>query len=98
MTMQCRVTLIGASGYTGVELTRLLVAHPAVELVAASSDRWVGETLEQRVGVTSRLRYVALDTALAATSDVVMLATPAEASHELVPKLAGRRVIDLSGA
>jgi len=95
--MQSRVSLIGASGYAGVELTKLLVAHPGVELVAASSDRWVGDVLAARVGVASELRYVAVDEALAATADVVLLATPAEVSHELVPKLRGK-VIDLSGA
>lgn len=100
--MRPRIALIGASGYTGIELTRLLVAHPHVDLAVASSDRWVGEAVEARVGAPSLLRYVSLDDALAqATScEVVMLATPAEASHELVPKLlaAGPRVIDLSGA
>ena len=96
--MQSRVTVIGASGYTGVELTKLLAGHPNVELVAASSDRWVGDAVEARTGARSALRYVALDHALAQDCDVVMLATPAEASHELVPKLTGKRVIDLSGA
>lgn len=100
--MQRRIAVIGASGYTGVELTRLLVGHPNVELAVASSDRWVGEAIESRVGAPCALRYVSLEdaTAQAASCDVVMLATPAEASLALVPKLlaAGPRVIDLSGA
>jgi len=99
--MHPRIAVIGASGYSGVELTKLLVGHPHVELVVASSDRWVGESLAARAGVRSQLRYLALDQAVAqaAQCDVVMLATPAEASHDLVPQLAGRtRVIDLSGA
>src|SRR5688572_9383975 len=100
--MQRRVAVIGASGYTGVELTRLLVAHPNVELAVASSDRWVGEAIESKVGSPSALRYVTNEDAVAhaASCDVVLLATPAEASHALVPKLlaAGSRVIDLSGA
>jgi N-acetyl-gamma-glutamyl-phosphate reductase len=100
--MQRRVALIGASGYTGIELTRLLVGHPNIELALASSDRWVGESIEGKVGAPSALRYVALDDAIAHASscEVVLLATPAEASHALAPKLlaAGPRVIDLSGA
>jgi N-acetyl-gamma-glutamyl-phosphate reductase len=100
--MQRRVALIGASGYTGVELTRLLASHPNVELAVASSDRWVGESIEGKVGAPSALRYVSLDEAVAqaASCDLAMLATPAEASMALVPKLlaAGPRVIDLSGA
>jgi len=87
--MQRRVALIGASGYTGIELTRLLVSHPHVELAVASSDRWVGEAIEVKVGAPTALRYVSLDDAIAqaASCDVVLLATPAEASHELAPKL-----------
>lgn len=99
--MHPRVAIIGASGYSGVELTRILAGHPGVELAVASSDRWVGESLAARAGVSSSLRYVALDEAVAqaARCDVVFLATPAEASHELVPRLvAHTRVIDLSGA
>jgi N-acetyl-gamma-glutamyl-phosphate reductase len=100
--MQRRVALIGASGYTGIELTRLLVGHPSIELAVASSDRWVGASIEGKVGAPSALRYLPLADAIAqaASCDVVMLATPAEASLELVPQLlaAGPRVIDLSGA
>lgn len=102
LNMQRRVALIGASGYTGIELTRLLVSHPNVELAVASSDRWVGEAIEVKVGAPTALRYVSLDDAIAqaASCDVVLLATPAEASHELAPTLlaSGPRVIDLSGA
>jgi N-acetyl-gamma-glutamyl-phosphate reductase len=104
--MKKRIAVIGASGYTGVELTRLLVAHPDVELAVASSDRWVSESVEARTGAPASVRYLALAAALEAAVDpargceIVMLATPADASHELVPRLLahGRRVIDLSGA
>jgi len=94
--------VIGASGYTGVELTRLLARHPGVQLAVASSDRWIGDTVEQHGAGASALRYVALDDALERARElaIVFLATPAEVSHELVPKLVARGpcVIDLSGA
>jgi N-acetyl-gamma-glutamyl-phosphate reductase len=99
--MHPRVAVLGASGYTGVELTKLLAGHPHVELVVASSDRWVGESVSARAGVRLNLRYSALEDAIAQARqcDVVFLATPAEASHDLVPQLVDRaRVIDLSGA
>jgi len=100
--MQPIVGLLGASGYTGMELTRLLAGHGGVELAVASSDRWVGDTVEQRTGVASPLRYLALEEAIeqAARCAVVLLATPAEASHELAPRLIARgvAVLDLSGA
>ncbi|HSD87045.1 MAG TPA: N-acetyl-gamma-glutamyl-phosphate reductase, partial [Kofleriaceae bacterium] len=93
--MQARIAIVGASGYTGIELTRLLLAHPRVELVAAGSDKLASERVED-----SALRYVSNAEAAAATCDVAMLATPAEVSHDLVPKLLTRgvRVVDLSGA
>jgi N-acetyl-gamma-glutamyl-phosphate reductase len=99
--MHSRVAIIGASGYSGVELTKLLAGHPSAELVVASSDRWVGEPVADHAGVRGGLAYVALDEAIALAKqcDVALLATPAEASHELVPQLAPHtRVIDLSGA
>lgn len=99
--MQTRVAVLGASGYAGVELTKILDGHPGAELTVASSDRWVGDTLAARTGVRSGLRYTPLDAAVEAAKrcDVVLLATPAQASHDLVPQLvAHTRVIDLSGA
>jgi N-acetyl-gamma-glutamyl-phosphate reductase len=99
--MHPRVAVIGASGYSGVELTKILDGHPGVELTVAASDRWVGESVAQRAGVRAALKYAALDAAVAQAKqcDVVFLATPADASHELVPQLAPHtRVVDLSGA
>lgn len=40
-----RVAILGASGYTGAELVRLLVRHPGVEIVAATADRKAGQTI-----------------------------------------------------
>ncbi|MCX5745454.1 MAG: N-acetyl-gamma-glutamyl-phosphate reductase [Proteobacteria bacterium] len=100
---RAKVGIVGASGYSGVELTRLLAGHSGVELVACSSDRWLGATLAKHagvVGVTGMLRYVANDAPAFDGCDVVLLATPAEASLALAPRLLERgvRVVDLSGA
>jgi len=99
------VGIVGASGYAGMEATRILSAHPEVDLRFVTSDRWVGERVEKRlgpIGPAGRLTYVSNEQALASLADcaAVLLATPAEASLELVPRLleAGVRVIDLSGA
>ncbi len=93
------IAILGASGYTGVELTRLVAAHPRVELVVAGSDRWAGDSVDRWTGAGVNLRYLAPDRALAEAAGcaAVLLATPAEVSHATVPKLA-TRVIDLSGA
>jgi N-acetyl-gamma-glutamyl-phosphate reductase len=107
--MQLPVAILGASGYSGVEATRLLAAHPGFELKLATSDRWEGDALELRVGpigAAGGLHYAAhpehgADAARAAKGCVAaLLCTPAEASLALAPALvaAGIKVIDLSGA
>jgi N-acetyl-gamma-glutamyl-phosphate reductase len=100
-----RVGIIGGSGYSGIELTRLIAGHPSLELAWVTSDRWLGETVEARLGLrgpAGALRYSDLETALVGAGDLqaVLLATPAEASTAIVPRLSRQslRVIDLSGA
>jgi len=95
-----RVAIVGATGYSGVELTTILARHSGVELVALFSS-----TNGARGPVTPSLpKLIAepftLEALLAATPDTVFLATPNEVSAELAPKLldAGMNVIDLSGA
>jgi len=96
------VGIIGASGYSGLELTRLLARHPKVQLRFLTSDRWVGQEVSKHARVSSTLRYVSVADGLAqaAQCDSVLLATPAESSLELGPKLRalGTRVVDLAGS
>jgi N-acetyl-gamma-glutamyl-phosphate reductase len=95
--------VVGASGYTGLELTRLLARHPGIRLAALYSDRWSDEAAGNRLpldGAAAALRYRPLADAERAEAELVFLATPAEVSAELAPKLLakGARVVDLSGA
>lgn len=104
------VAIVGVSGYSGLELLRLLAADPAFDLVAAYSDRAAGAPLADLLpaGDPNRARWPttrlvrpqadAHDAASAA--ELVALATPAEVSAELAPGLVakGARVLDLSGA
>lgn len=98
------VGVVGASGYSGLELTRLLAGHRHVAVRFVTSDRWVGQAVGAKLGLpgpVGALQYVANDAGLAEAPrcDVVFLATPAETSLELGPKLAGLgvRVVDLAG-
>lgn len=100
-----QIGIIGASGYSGMEATRILARHPNVELRLLASDRWQDDTVEKRLGALGSaggLRYAPLERALdlAGGCAAVLLATPAEASLKLAPQLLARgvRVIDLSGA
>ena len=95
--------VVGASGYSGLELTRLLSRHPRARLAALHSDRWSGEAAGARVPLpepAASLRYRALSEAAALEADLAFLATPAEVSLDLAPRLCARgvRVVDLSGA
>lgn len=99
------IGMVGASGYAGMELTRILSGHAGVSVRFATSDRWVGATVGQHVqvgGELAALKYVAQKDALELSKGcaAVLLATPAEASLELAPKLLaqGVKVVDLSGA
>ena len=94
--MNTHIGVFGGSGFTGIELVKLLSRHGQVKVSAVTSDRWVGEAVRGMPG----LRYVSHEEGAAQKFDVALLATPAEGSLELVPKLLSRgsRIIDLSGA
>jgi len=96
-----KVGIVGATGYGGVELVRLLKRHPEVELAYLTSETYAGKRLEE---VYPHLRGVAVELEaldherLAAASDFIFLALPAGQAMTLVPQLLakGKRVIDLS--
>ncbi|MCW3136624.1 MAG: N-acetyl-gamma-glutamyl-phosphate reductase [Canidatus Methanoxibalbensis ujae] len=97
-----RVGVIGGSGYTGTELLRLLLTHPAVEITVVTSRRHKGKKVHD---VNTHLRPFAdieyEDVAvkeIARRCDVVFTAVPHGVSMKYVPELLenGVRVIDLS--
>lgn len=99
------VGIVGGSGYAGAELLRLLGAHPSlkVRVVAARSaaGRALIELFPHLAGVAGLPeRLVPVQPGQVDGCDAVFLATPHEASLELVPKLLGHAgtVVDLSGA
>ena len=99
-----RVGVVGASGFSGATLARLLAAHPKLRLAFCTSDRHVGEPVDRHLGmhVEGGLKFAANGAAeeLAGECDVVMLATSAEVSASLAPRVLarGKHTIDLSGA
>lgn len=44
---KARIAILGASGYTGAELVRLLARHPRVEIVALTADRKAGQSMAE---------------------------------------------------
>jgi N-acetyl-gamma-glutamyl-phosphate reductase len=100
-----KVAIIGASGYSGEELVRLLLHHPQAELVAVTSRQYAGQTLAQIFPKfashprSKTLRFTEPKAELLAKqADVVFLALPhGVAAEYAVPLLdAGCVVIDLS--
>ncbi len=90
----------GARGYSGLELARVLLPHPHVELTHcfATSEFKLSDYLSNpKARSISCLRDSEIMKNLA---DVIFLATPAEVSLKLAPQIlqAGKVVIDLSGA
>ncbi len=45
--MTHRIAILGASGYTGAELVRLIATHPSMEIVALTADRKAGQTMAE---------------------------------------------------
>ena len=103
--MNKKVAIIGASGYSGEELVRLLLQHPHVDITAVTSRQYAGQTVAQVFTRFSShpksrmLRFTEPNAeVLAKQADVVFLALPhGVAAEYAVPLLErGCQVIDLS--
>jgi N-acetyl-gamma-glutamyl-phosphate reductase len=101
-----QVAVVGVTGYTGFELARILVRHPAVKSPAfyvrdTQNKKCLAELFPQLRGVgEAPLRSLSVSEITDSNAGTAFLATPHEASAEIAPALleAGLRVIDLSGA
>lgn len=96
-----KVGIIGASGYTGGELIRLLAGHPGARVSAITSRTHAGKRLEEVFGVFAGWDgpvFGGSDSPEAVEEcDVVFLAVPHGVAMELAPALLarGQKVIDL---
>jgi len=96
-----KVGVVGATGYTGIELLRLLSMHEAAELVVATSNSEIGKTV-QDVFPSLRgfvdLEFQAHDSEQLKSCDFVFFATPHATAMNHVPQLLDQdcKVIDLS--
>jgi N-acetyl-gamma-glutamyl-phosphate reductase len=96
------VAVIGASGYSGAELLRLLARRDDVAIASAMAGKHAGQRIDalypDLTGILDRT-FDAVDEVGAAGADIAFLALPSGESMNLVPALRGRvgRIIDLSG-
>jgi len=97
-----RIGIIGASGYTGVELARILSTHPDCELCVVTSRQYAGQplatvfpSLRKRVDLLCENPDL---NSLVNKADFFFTAVPHKTAMKIVPTLltAGKKVVDLS--
>ncbi|WP_425045497.1 N-acetyl-gamma-glutamyl-phosphate reductase [Primorskyibacter sp. S87] len=98
--MTHKIAILGASGYTGAELVRLLAGHPNMEIVALSAERKAGQTMAQ---VFPHLRHMQLPTLCKISEinfsgiDLCFCALPHKTSQEIIRELPKTlKIVDLS--
>jgi N-acetyl-gamma-glutamyl-phosphate reductase len=96
-----KIGIVGGTGYTGVELLRILASHPQAQLAAITSRKEAGMPVaEMYPSLRGRvdLAFSALDDARLSDCDVVFFATPHGVAMAQAPGLlaAGVKVIDLA--
>lgn len=97
-----RVGIIGASGYTGVELARILSTHPDCELTVVTSRQYAGQPLSSvfpslRKRIDLICENPTLDT-IAEKADFFFTAVPHKTAMDIVPTLLShkKKIVDLS--
>jgi N-acetyl-gamma-glutamyl-phosphate reductase len=107
MGAKLQTAVLGATGYSGLELTRILLRHPRVEkpaLLRRPSDNGSVDLADVFPALSGNggypLQSLSWPTLKQKGVELLFLATPHEASRALVPEAIGQglRVIDLSGA
>jgi len=97
-----RVGIVGATGYAGAELVRLLAGHPAVKITMLTSRQFAGTRFDAVFpSMSGFVDLVCQEYSLEAAckqTDIVFMALPHQLPMKFIPPLLenGRRVIDLS--
>ncbi|MBI4507526.1 MAG: N-acetyl-gamma-glutamyl-phosphate reductase [Chloroflexi bacterium] len=92
-----RVGIVNVTGYAGVELARLLLRHPQVEVVSVTGRGEAGKRLPEVFPHLAELD-LPIEAEVCAPVDVAFIALPHKAAAEAVPPLLARgaRVVDIS--
>ena len=97
-----RVGVVGATGYTGAELVRILIGHPEVELTILTSRNYAGKRFDRvypaMAGIVNLICEAFDLDRLTDKADFVFTALPHQLPMEIVPELIrrGKKVVDLS--
>ncbi|MEO6885461.1 MAG: N-acetyl-gamma-glutamyl-phosphate reductase [Jatrophihabitantaceae bacterium] len=97
--MVTRVAIVGASGYAGGELVRLVQGHPDLELTAVTAHGNAGQRLgavHPNLRSAAELTFAETTPAAVADAELIFLALPHGASGEFAAQLdQGQKVVDL---
>ena len=97
-----KVAIVGASGYTGVELLRILYSHPEVAVTCVTSEQSAGKKISDVFPSLRGRCDMVLENLepvrIVEKADFIVTALPHKAAMEVVPSFLtfGKRVIDLS--
>lgn len=102
LSKKYKIAIVGASGYTGSELARILIHHPQVEIVAITSESHAGKKfsdLHAQFEEILELPLIRAEEVQDLKPDVIFLALPHGVSMEFVKKwqASAAKIIDLSG-
>ena len=88
-----RAAVVGAAGYTGIEIVRLLLAHPGIEVTIVTSAADAGRAVEDLYPALAGcgLTFEAPDSAaICANADIAFLAVPHTAALAVAPACSTR--------
>ncbi|NIS61109.1 MAG: N-acetyl-gamma-glutamyl-phosphate reductase [Proteobacteria bacterium] len=97
-----RIGVVGATGYTGSELIRLLIGHPEAEISILTSRKYAGDLISDvfpslRGRIEFRCQNAPMEK-VAEESDFIFSAVPHKTAMEVIPLLheRGKKIVDLS--
>jgi N-acetyl-gamma-glutamyl-phosphate reductase len=105
MATKAKIGILGASGYTGSELVRLLLRHPRVDIALLTADRRAGQEMRDvfpQFAPYALPKLVAIDGVdwLAANLDLIFCALPHGTTQKVIKNLMGQvpstKIVDLS--
>ena len=100
--MKTKVGIIGATGYTGLELLRFLIHHPNIEIAALTSQKYAGIEIGQVFpALTDQIQIKCEELSaqrILEKTDFLFTAVPHKTAMEIVPIFhqKGKRIVDLS--
>ncbi len=94
-----KVGIVGASGYTGYELIKLIKKHPKAELKVLNSQSYAGKKVKElypEFDGDEEFTNYSIDEINKMKLDCVFLAVPHTKAFEILPKLKCKKIVDLS--